>query len=48
MLHEKQRHTQLLNHKGYLNEQEMKAEEKASILGGETVALEALLDTLKG
>jgi hypothetical protein len=27
---------------------EVKAEEKASILNGETIALNALLDTLKG
>ena len=42
------RHTQLLTQRVQVNDAEVKAEEKANILGGETVALEALLDTLKG
>jgi hypothetical protein len=31
-----------------VNDAEVKAEEKANIMAGETNALEALLDTLKG
>jgi len=44
---EKQQKTYLLTHKARVHDMEMKVEQKATILEGETSALEALLTTLK-